>query len=91
MPLLGKASRTRRAKSANIRNSSSRSRRRLFNESESSSSDATAFENNENMKLDYATERMAQIKESLKNERGNIDLENMRPINIDVALGNEQL
>lgn len=88
MPLLGKASRTRRAKSANLRNSSSRSRRRFFNESESSSTDSNI--NGENIKLaDDATERIKQIKESLRNEHGS--LENMRPINIDVALGNEQL
>lgn len=90
MPLLGKASRTRRAKSANTRNSSSRSRRRLFNESESSSTDSNAiYENSENMKLDDATERIKQIKESLKNEHGS--LERMRPKNIDVALGNDEL
>lgn len=83
--MLGKVSRTRRAKSANTRNSSSRSRKRLFNETESSSTDSNA----EIMKLDDATERIKQIKESLKNEHGS--LEHMRPINIDVALGNEQL
>lgn len=41
------------------------------------------------MKLDDATERIKQIKESLRNEHGS--LEHMRPKNIDVALGNEQL
>lgn len=47
--------------------------------------------NSNNDLLDYASERMKQIKESLRNERSNAELDKLRPINIDVALGNEQL
>lgn len=95
-PLLGTVSRTRRAKSANARNLSSRSRRRLFNESETSSSDTVINipcdkPSKSNNQLDYATERMRQIKESLKVQHTEAELGRMRPINIDVAMGNENL
>lgn len=93
-PLLGKISRTRRAKSANTRSRSSRSKKRFFNESESSSSDNTVTvpsKKSTSNQLDYASERMKQIKESLQKTCTSADIERMRPINIDVALANENL
>lgn len=51
----------------------------------------TERNNTNNDLLDYASERMKQIKESLRNERSNAEFDKLRPINIDLALGNEQL
>nr|XP_015838709.1 PREDICTED: uncharacterized protein LOC658747 isoform X2 [Tribolium castaneum] len=90
-PLLGKISRTRRAKSANLRNSSARSKasdkKKLVAGSQSSSTDTVNNEINEknieNSDLDYAEERIKLVKESLKQV---VDVAQIRPINIDVAL-----
>nr|XP_022918564.1 transient receptor potential cation channel subfamily V member 6 [Onthophagus taurus] len=98
VPLLGRISRTRRAKSASTRNSSSKSKssdkRLLFHNSESSSSETitnAAVKDEEEKsedKLDYAEERIKQVKESLKQCEC---VESLRPYNIDVALGADKL
>lgn len=95
-PLLGKISRTRRAKSANLRNSSAKSKasdkKKLVTGSQSSSTDTVNNEvndkNSENSDLDYAEERIKLVKESLKQA---VDVAQIRPINIDVALGEENV
>lgn len=106
VPLLGRISRARRAKSANIRGSAkgkrsgrdsskSSDRQQLFGE-ESSSSDnfnaAGAEEVPGRESLDYAEVRMGQAKETtLAVERRPSRSDGVRPLNIDVAMGNEQL
>ncbi|XP_060529714.1 uncharacterized protein LOC132704064 isoform X2 [Cylas formicarius] len=92
--LLGKISRMKRAKSAQLRNSSAKSgaweKRRLIVSSESSSMESPQAErkenpNDDNDKLDYADERMKSVKEQLKSDSAHV-----RPINIDMALSNDQ-
>ena len=60
--------------------------------SQSSSTDTVNNEANdkasENSDLDYAEERIKLVKESLKQA---VDVAQIRPINIDVALGEEQV
>lgn len=88
---MGKVARTKRAKSANLRNSSARSKasdkKKLVTGSQSSSTDTVNNETNdkncENTDLDYAEERIKLVKESLKQA---VDVAQIRPINIDVAL-----
>lgn len=91
MPLLGKVARNKRAKSANLRSSAKHKggdRRKLV---KSSSSSETAVEGNDKLEqhsdLDYAEERMKSVKESLRNIDKSAQI---RPINIDIALGEEQ-
>lgn len=92
-PLLGKISRTRRAKSAHQRNSSAKSqlsdKRRLIQESDSSSTDTIVETKEEvsNGNLDYAEERLRSIKESIKENNA----AHIRPANIDIALEAEQM
>ena len=92
MPLLGRISRTRRAKSAGARSakSASRDKRKLFACSESSSSDTVINVNvqkeNDDSNLEYADERIKKIRESLKNGNSEFNAESLRPYNIDVAL-----
>lgn len=90
-------SRTRRAKSANLRNLSAKSKasdkKKLVPGSQSSSTDTVNIESNEKEKgenedLDYAAERIKLVKESLKQTT---DVAQIRPINIDVALGEEHM
>lgn len=95
---MGKVSRCRRAKSASKRSLSSAKskysdRRELFLESDSSSSDTVvmAGEQDKSENLDYAAQRIRQIKNELKNERNVCVEERVRPINIDMAMGNEQM
>lgn len=89
-PLLGKVSRTRRAKSAHQRNKSAKSdQRHLIQDSDSSSTDTVVEtnENKDNENLDYADERLRSIKESLREENS----VQIRPVNIEMALEAEQM
>lgn len=96
VPLLGRISRMRRAKSANLRGSAksrASDQQKLFQENESSSSDNNPNVNEafEKEKLDYADERIRHIKESLMKERSPFDTDSLRPINIDIAMGGNEL
>ncbi|KAF5290002.1 hypothetical protein FQR65_LT11668 [Abscondita terminalis] len=84
-PLLGKISRSRRAKSANKRHSSAKSKVNRFVNLESSSSESLGNENND-CHLDYAEERIRELRNSQK-----LETENMRPYNIDIAVANDKL
>lgn len=89
---MGKISRSRRVKSAGKLSSASSSRnldqRRLIR-SESSTSDSIDNDN-EDGDLDYAENRIREVKESLKSEAKNHESEKVRPINIDVAVAQNQ-
>ncbi|KAI4461974.1 transient receptor potential ion channel protein [Holotrichia oblita] len=99
-PLLGRVSRTRRAKSANSRSTSAKSKfsdkRKLFNESESSSSDTVtntvqSKEEDKKESLDYVEERIKHIRECMRMTVADDSSQSLRPYNIDVALGNDSL
>lgn len=99
-PLLGRVSRTRRAKSANSRSTSGKSKfsdkRKLFNESESSSSDTItntvqSKEEDKRESLDYVDERIKHIRECMRITVADDNSQSLRPYNIDVALGNDSL
>lgn len=97
VPLLGKISRMRRAKSANLRGSAKSKysdKRKLFSESESSSSDTVVYINlNQPHKvdLDAAEERIRNIKQGMKGEDGgNQEYECIRPKYIDIAIGQNE-
>ncbi|KAK5644509.1 hypothetical protein RI129_005809 [Pyrocoelia pectoralis] len=90
-PLLGKISRSRRAKSASKRNFSAKSKssscKRLINfETSSSESLENESVNVNQCDLDYAEERIREVRSSHM-----IDTEKMRPYNIDVAVANDKL
>lgn len=100
--VLGKLSRTRRAKSASIRAASAKSKiteKKGWNylqHSDSSSSETGGSVNSRSMpkeeELEYAEERIARIKDSLLQEDFTTsDSSTMRPIFIDAALGNSVL
>ncbi|XP_017777192.1 PREDICTED: uncharacterized protein LOC108563119 [Nicrophorus vespilloides] len=90
LPLLGRVSRTKRAKSATQRRTTTTSgklksgdKRKLLAETESSSTGTMSPKEEEQEKLDYVDDRMRQVKDSLQDN--GVD---MRPMNIDEALGN---
>lgn len=71
---------------------SSEKRRLVASESSSSEGIANpANDDDESNHLDYAEERIRQVKNSLKGEDKQFEIESIRPINIDVAVANDQL
>ncbi|KAB0794778.1 hypothetical protein PPYR_11617 [Photinus pyralis] len=87
-PLLGKISRTRRAKSACKRHFSAKSKtssRTTLLNLHTSSSESLEHEH-VTVDLDYAEERIREVRQSQM-----VDNENLRPYNIDVAVANDKL
>lgn len=96
---MGRVSRIRRAKSANSKPCSAKSKfsekRQLFHESESSSSDTitttAASKEDKRESLDYVEERIRHVRECLRVTSTDEKVQSLRPYNIDVALGNDTL
>lgn len=93
-PLLGRVSRTRRAKSANQRSSAkpkAADKKRLIRGSESSSLETVNHLEAENSDLEYAADRINQVKESIIADPDNVSGCNLRPVFLDVTSGKDDV
>lgn len=91
-PLLGRLSRTRRAKSASQRSSAklkSSDRKRLLKGSDSSSTETTNNAEHENSDLDYAADRIKQVKESILTNDETVNKTSLRPLFLDINSQND--
>lgn len=93
-PLLGRIARTRRAKSANQRSSAkskASDKKKLIRDSESSSSEAFNNIEPENLDLEYAADRIKQVKQSMVMDAENFDVKSLRPLFLEYAINNEDV
>lgn len=88
VPLLGRVSRTKRAKSASQRSSAkfkSLDRKKLIRASDSSSTETMNNMEHDNSDLDYAADRIKQVKESIITNAEASTRASLRPLFLDIS------